>query len=97
VGEWALENAGRLFLLLSVAYLVLGIGSLLLARGYIHGREWARHRGRILAALAIVFALFGGLILPRRLDPGSPVWTVLFNIIVIVDLGSGKVKRFFTK
>jgi hypothetical protein len=96
-GEWALENAGRLFLLLSVAYLVLGIGSLLLARGYIHGREWARRRGRIVAALAIAFALLGGLILPKRLDAGSPVWTVLFNILVIVYLGSGKVRRFFTK
>ena len=96
-GAWALKNAGSIFLILGIVYLLLGIGSLVLARGYLRGREWARHRGRMVAALAILFSFVGGFFLPQRLDAGSPLWTIVFNVIVILYLGSKKVRRFFSK
>jgi hypothetical protein len=95
-GEWALKNARGVFFLLGVVYLALGIGSLLLARGYVKGSERARHKGRVVAVLAIIFAIVGGVILPARLDPGSPLWTVAFNLIVVLYLGSKKVRRYFS-
>ncbi len=95
-GTWAIKNAGGVFLILAIAYLVLGTSSLLLARGYVKGSEWARRKGRLIAALAIVFAVLGGLFLPARLDAGSPVWTIVFNLIVILYLGRSRVRRFFS-
>ncbi len=95
-GEWALNNARGIFFLLGVVYFALGTGSLLLARGYVKGRERARRKGRVIAVLAILFAFVGGIILPARLDPGSPVWTVVFNLIVVFYLGSKKVRRYFS-
>lgn len=90
-----MQNASGLLFLLAIIYFVLGLSSLLLARGYVKGREWARHRGRMLAALAVAFAILGAMILPNRLDPGSPVWTIIFNSAVIIYLGRPKVKAFF--
>ena len=95
-GDWALKNGSGLFFLLGIVYLILGVSSLLLARGYVKGREWARHKGRVVAALAMVFAIVGAILLPRRLDPGSPFWTIVFNAIVIIYLGSAKVRNFFS-
>ncbi len=95
-GAWALKNAGGVFLVLAIVYLVIGLSALILARGYLNAKEWARHRGRLLAALAILFAFIGGIFLPERLDPGSPLWTIIFNAIVIVYLGRAKVRRFFS-
>ena len=96
-GDWAVESAGGVFFLLGALFLVLGVVDLLLARGYVQGREWARHRGRVLAVTAIVFAVLGGIFLPSRVDPGSPVWTVIFNLIVVLYLGRAKVRRYFSK
>lgn len=94
-GEWAVKNGATLFLVLALVYLILGIGSLLLARGYVKGVEWARRRGRWVATFAIVFAILGIFLLPDRVDPGSPLWTILINIVVIAYLGSRKVRAFF--
>jgi len=94
-GEWVLKNASGVFLLLALVYLILGIGSLLLARGYIKGFEWARRKGRLVAAIAIVFAFLGVFLLPNRVDPGSPFWTIVLNVIVIIYLGSQKVRLYF--
>src|SRR5512137_2724891 len=44
-GDWAVESAGGIFFLLGLLFLVLGVVALLLARGYVQGREWARHKG----------------------------------------------------
>ena len=94
-GAWVLKNASGVFFLLALVYLILGIGSLLLARGYVKGFEWARRKGRLVAILAIVFAFAGIFILPNRVDPGSPFWTIVLSAIVIVYLGSRKVRTYF--
>ena len=93
--QWLAQNASGLLFLLAMAYLILGASSLLLARGYVKGKGWARRRGRLLAILAILFAIFGAIILPNRLDPGSPFWTVAFNAVVFIYLGRPKVKAYF--
>lgn len=89
------ESASMIWFFLAVVYLVLGLSALLLSRGYIRGYERARHKGRTVAALAILFAIFGTMILPERIAPGSPFWTILGNVIIILYLGSSKVKAYF--
>jgi hypothetical protein len=91
-----LRNASGVFFLLASVYLILGIGSLLLARGYVKGFERARRKGRLVAILAIVFAFLGIFLLPNRVDPGSPFWTIVLNAIVIAYLGSRKVRTYFS-
>jgi preprotein translocase subunit SecG len=60
-------------LVTGIVYLVLGISSLMLSRGYFKGRERARHMGRTMAVLAIAFALFCLLLpVPAKLGPDSP-------------------------
>jgi hypothetical protein len=95
-GAWVLRNASGVFFLLASVYLILGIGSLLLARGYVKGFERARRKGRLVAILAIVFAFLGIFLLPNRVDPGSPFWTIVLNAIVIAYLGSRKVRTYFS-
>jgi len=89
------ENASLIWFLLALVYLALGIAALLLSRGYLNGREWARRKGRVVAAFAILFALIGAIILPVRVGPDSPFWTIVFNVIVIMYLGSSKVRAYF--
>ena len=92
---WVTQNAGGLFFTLALVSLVLGASALWLARGYVKGYEWSRRRGRMVSASAIVFAILGLLLLPARVDPGSPLWTIVFNIIVITYLGSARVRAYF--
>jgi hypothetical protein len=47
------------------------------------------------AAIAIVFAFLGVFLLPNRVDPGSPFWTIVLNVVVIIYLGSQKVRAYF--
>jgi len=93
--EWIVQNAGSVFFIIAVVSLVLGVGALWLARGYVKGFEWARRRGRTVAALAILVAVFGAIFLPPRIDAGSPFWTIVFNAIVIAYLGRAKVRAYF--
>jgi len=83
-------------LLVALVYMVVGIYSLWLARGYVKGREWARRRGISIAVFGIVL-MFVGIIFAKLafLVPGSPLWTLVGNIIIIWYLGREKVKRFF--
>ncbi len=97
VGGAQLANSiSTLFLIIGIVYLVLGISSLMLSRGYFKGRESARHRGRTMASLAIVFALFCLLFpVPAKLGPDSPFWAIVFNVILVVYLGRPRVMAFF--
>ncbi len=97
VGGAQLANSiSTLFLIVGIVYLVLGISSLMLSRGYFRGRESARHRGRTMASLAIVFALFCLLFpVPAKLGPDSPFWAIVFNVILVVYLGRPRVMAFF--
>jgi hypothetical protein len=92
---WVAENAAALFLLLGLALLVLSLFSFLLARGYVRGMERARVRGRKVAVYAILFAVLGILLVPNRTDPGSPWWTILFNLAIYLYLNSDRVRRYF--
>jgi hypothetical protein len=92
---WVAANAKPIFGLLAIAYLVLGVMAMLLARGYVKGIEWARRRGSSVAFFAIFFAILSAIILPNRADPGSPFWTIIFNAIVIIYLRSENVRRYF--
>jgi hypothetical protein len=92
---WVAENAAALFLLLGLALLVLSVLSFLLARGYVKGIERARARGRKVAAYAMLFAFLGIILVPSRTDPGSPWWTIIFNLAIYLYLNSDKVKRYF--
>jgi Na+-translocating ferredoxin:NAD+ oxidoreductase RnfD subunit len=87
--------AAGLFFVVGLVLLVLAISSLLLAKGYYRGEERARRRGRAISAFAIIWAVLGILLIPARADPGSPWWTILINIIIIVYLGRDSVKGFF--
>ena len=80
---------------ISIGSLVVGISALLLARGYVKGYESARRRGRSVAVFAILFAILGIIILPARLTPDSPFWTILMNTGIFWYLGSDKVVTYF--
>jgi len=92
----AAANISSLFALLGIAYLILGISALWLARGYIKGYEWARHKGRVWAVLSIVFVLIGVLVLPSKIAADSPAWTIISNTIVVIYLGTSSVRAFFS-
>jgi amino acid transporter len=81
--------------ILGVAYLILGLSSLWLARGYAKGYERARRRGRLLASMALVFAVLGSILLPPRFAPDSPLWTIVFNLSILLYLGRPRVRAYF--
>lgn len=89
------EAASGIFLLLGMVYLALAIWKLLLSRGYFKGYERSRRAGRSAAVLAVVFAIIGTMFLPEKLVPGSPLWTIIFNIGIFAYLGRPKVKAYF--
>jgi len=83
-------------LLLALAYFMLGVYGLWLARGYVKGFEWARRRGINVAEFAIVLLFIGILVFKGRIFvPDSPFWTIVGNIIIIWYLGRDKVRRYF--
>lgn len=92
---WIAEKVALISLWLGVVYLMLGVSALWLARGYVRGYGWARRRGRMIAALAVLFAVVAILVLPNRVDPGSPWWTIIFNAGIIIYLGRPKVLAYF--
>jgi hypothetical protein len=95
-GDQLANSISTLFLVVGFVYLVLGISSLMLSRGYFKGLERARHRGRTMAALAIVFALFCLLFpVPAKLGPDSPSWSIVFNLFLVMYLGRPKILTFF--
>ena len=95
-GDQLAESIPTLFLVVGLVYLALGISSLMLSRGYFKGREKARHRGRTMAAFAIVFALFCLVLpVPAKLGPDSPFWAIAFNLFLVVYLARPKVLAFF--
>lgn len=95
-GDQLADLVSTLFLVIGLIYLVMGISSLLLSRGYFKGRESARHRGRTMAALAIVFAVFCLVFpVPAKLGPSSPVWAIIFNMFIVIYLARAKVLAFF--
>ncbi|MFH1579462.1 MAG: hypothetical protein ABIE25_04810 [Thermoplasmatota archaeon] len=81
--------------LIGLGFLIIGLFYLFLARGYVKGHERARRKGRMIAAFAILLALAGVMILPARLVPESPVWTMILNVVIILYLGRPRVKAFF--
>ena len=74
---------------------IIGILSLLLARGYLRGFKKARVRGIRIAIIAIIIGIIGVIILPSRLDVSSPFLTIMFNLAVIVYLHRPKVRSYF--
>jgi len=95
LSPWVAERATGVFFLLAIVLLVLAVSSLLLARGYYRGYDRARVRGRYISGFAIAWAVLGILILPERADPGSPWWTIPFNAVILVYLGSQGVRAYF--
>lgn len=82
--------------LLGIAYLILGISCLWLARGYWLGHESSRRRGRRVAVLAIIVAVLAAIsILPQKLGPDSPFWSIVGNLVVFLYLGSQTAVRYF--
>jgi len=81
--------------LIGLGFLIIGLSYLLLARGYVKGRERARRKGRMIAVFAILLAIAGVMILPEMFGAESPVWTVFFNVVIILYLGRPHVKAFF--
>lgn len=95
------ESVPGLLLVLGIVYLVLGISTLLLARGLFNGREKARGKARTVAMLAIMFAIIGALFLnrisPDRFDVQATWWSIIFNFFVIWYLNRPSVKEFFMR
>ena len=89
------DGAAGVFFMVALVFLVLSMSSFLLARGYYLGRERARARGRMVSTFAIVWALLGILLLPARLDPASPWWTILFNAVIVLYLGRESIRAYF--
>ena len=81
--------------LLGIVFLVIAILSFHLARGYLNGHEWARRRGRKVAMFAILFAFISLILMPTVANPGAPVWTILFNVFILVYLNRRRVRSFF--
>ena len=86
---------GTILIVLGMIFLVFAILAFHLARGYLNGHEWARRRGRKVAALAILFAVIGMILIPATADLAYPVWSLLFNILILTYLGRRRVKAFF--
>jgi len=80
---------------LGVVYFALFISSMWLASGYLRGFEWARRRGRAIALLGIVFAVLAVLVLPARIGPDNPGWSIVFNAAVYLYLGSQRARAYF--
>ncbi|HEX9908489.1 MAG TPA: hypothetical protein VGB78_08530 [Thermoplasmata archaeon] len=97
--ENAAESIAGILFVLAFIYLVLGISTLLLARGLFKGYEKARRRTRTVAAFAIVFAFLGAIllsrILPERLDIQATWWSIIFNIVVLAYLGRPGIRAYF--
>ncbi len=89
------KSISGLISLIGFGFLFVGLSYLLLARGYVKGREKARRKGRMIAAFAIILAIAGVMILPAKLAAESPVWTIFFNIVIILYLGRPRVRAFF--
>ncbi len=89
------KSISGLVSLIGLGFLIIGLSYLLLARGYIKGREKARRKGRTIAVFAILLAILGVIILPAKLGQESPVWTVFLNVVIIIYLGRPHVKAFF--
>jgi hypothetical protein len=89
------KSISGLVSLIGLGFLIIGLSYLLLARGYVKGREKARSKGRTIAVFAILLAILGVIILPAKLGQESPVWTVFFNVVIIIYLGRTHVKAFF--
>jgi branched-subunit amino acid ABC-type transport system permease component len=85
-----------LILILAAVFLVLGVLSFLLSRGYIKGLERARHRGRTVATLSLILVILAlAQVVPPKLEPQNPAWTLIFNLAVVVYLGRPRVKAYF--
>ena len=82
---------------IGVVALLMAIFSFLLARGYLRGREWSRRKGRQMALLAIGIAVISMLLFPGRADPGSPLWTMMFNVLVYLYLGRKRIRSYFVR
>jgi hypothetical protein len=95
VGEGVADNIATIFLLIGIIALAIAVFSLILSRGYLRGREWARKKGRKIAFFAILLALVSLILIPSRTDPGAPIWTILLNVFIFVYLGRARVRRFF--
>lgn len=93
--EWVAQNAEAIFFWIGLGYLILGILAFSMVYGYLKGREWARRRGRSIAKLAILIAVLSIFVFPRRIDPGSPFFTILFNTCVLLYLNRQNVKQYF--
>ena len=92
-GDKALSGV---LLLLGLAFLVSGVYSLWLARGYVKGHEWARRRGIGIAIFAIVLVFIEIIIVKLQVFlPDSPFWTIVGNIVIIWYLRREKTKKFF--
>ena len=92
---WLSQLIVPILVVFGAVTLIIGIFSLLLARGYLRGFEKARVRGIRLAIIAIIIAILGIVILPGRLDVSSPFLTIIFNLVVIVYLHRPKVRLYF--
>jgi hypothetical protein len=81
---------------LGVILFVLGLSSLWLARAYVIGHEWARHRGRTIAIVSILLALLVIVLhLPEKLGPDSPGLSIIWNMLVFYYLGRPKIVAYF--
>jgi len=95
VDEDLIPSLPPIFAIVGIILLAIAILSFHLARGYVNGHEWARRRGRKVAAFAILIAVISMILIPVRADPGAPVWTILLNIFILAYLNRKRVKKFF--
>lgn len=95
IDEGLVPNLPAIFAILGIAFLAISTLSFHLAKGYLKGHEWARRRGRKVAYLAILVAFISMILIPNRADPGAPIWTILFNIFILVYLNRRRVRAFF--
>lgn len=84
------------FFLAGIICIAISISAFLLSRGYFKGFEKSRRRGRTVAVLGIAFVVLMLILpIPAKLDPDSPLFTIILNLVVFVYLGSLKVKTYF--
>ena len=95
VDENLVKNLPTIFAVLGIVFLIFAILSFQIARGYMRGYEWARVRGRKVALVVILFAFISLLLMPNRADPGAPIWTIIFNVFILVYLNRRRVRAYF--
>jgi len=95
--QWFVDMGTVAFLVLAIIVLIVAIISFLLARGFLHGKRWARMVGIVLAALEIVGAVVTAVASGNVSNIASVGFTAIIPIVILLYLMLPNTKAWFTQ